>query len=333
MFVKLSARRVSSAPQVHIRTAPFELSEWNTSTSEQLDLFELLLERQLLVDAPYQSHHLTYFCQHLYHNNLDAYLADRSNRSAARGEPFLSPVRGLRLVRDYADVDTLDLAIAAHTALAFALRSAADAQLVSAHSARDLFDAVAECVQALNASDFQRARGAHRLAEPAAAWRLEALSSSALLPTNTCFESARARFPRSFESDRSAGSRGAAAAALLLLVDVNANSRRPTGAHSDFLEARLVLDARALAAPSHDSSSSNGSAGASSNVRALQRSITIAAHMAPASGALLLRLTLIASIAPHVEQLGPFDLVSRMRCQTSSSSHVTERTVYEYLTV
>ena len=300
VFLKLKARRFSSGKSVHILSAPSQLDSLPEllTTPDQWDVYDLLLTRQLWVDPQHMSHHLTFVCQQLFHSDLPEYLT--ANRSALRdtASALLSPIRGLRLVRDYFDVDTLDIPVAAHTALAFALKFAAGEHNVSAHLARDLFDAVAECALALTASYeyFQPATQSRLRAEhecPATAWRSKLLG--AVLPAADCSSAVREKLHLFNQSSTAVDSDGA----LLLLVPDPEGAARPLSS-SDFVEARLVLDARTLAAAADTS--------ASSTVRALRRPLTIAAHLPPGA-ALLLHLSLVLSVKPQIELLGPFELV------------------------
>ena len=253
----------------------------------------LLLKLQLWADPQHMPHQLTFVCQQLFHSNLSEYVI--ANWSTAI--PLLSPIRGLRFVRDYFDVDTLDIPVAEHTALAFALQLAAREHNVSAHSARDLFDAVAECALALTVSYFQPATQSRLLAEHnaghATAWRSELLN--AVLPAANCSSAVLKKLHLFNQSSTAVDSD----VALLLLVPDPERAARPHSS-SDFVEARLVFDARTLATAADTS--------ASSTVRALRRPLTIAAHLPPGA-VLLLHLSLVLSVQPQIELLGPFKLV------------------------
>lgn len=325
MFLKVKSRRFPNGPLVDIRKAlpQFAPEDWLevTRTPDGLDLYDLLLTRSLALDPLHTPHYLTYICQHLYHNDLSTYLVDQqsdsydhspsASPSPSPADAFLSPIRGLRLVRDLFDADTLDLHVAAHAALAFALRSAAAEYFVNAHSARDLFDAVAECALALNSSgdfDFQRASGAHshdlfedrsREAEPERAWRLERELLDNIAPSHSPDNCSSTSSPllNDFNVNVSGDSNETQQNGLLLLLRTD-RLDRPLQA-SSFIDARLVFDARTLAPHTN----------ASSGVRTLRRPLTILVDSLPSSAALLLRLSLIVAFSPKVELLGPFNIV------------------------
>ena len=305
VFLKLEARRYSSGKPVRILTAPSQLDSLPEllATPDQWDLYDLLLTRQLWLDPQHMPNHLTFVCQQLFHNDLSEYLSANRRALPDSAGPLLSPIRGLRLVRDYFDVDTLDIAVATHTALAFAMQLAAAEQNVSAHSARDLFDAVTECALAFNASYFQTATQPRLRAEhkcPATAWRSELVN--AVLPAANCSSAAREKLHllNVSRSSITADSDGV----LLLLVPDAESAAHPLSSSSSFVEARLVLDARTLVA----AADADGNTSASSTARGLRRPLAIAAHL-PIGAVLLLHLSLVLSVQPQVELLGSFELV------------------------
>lgn len=297
MLVKLfSGRNSSSQSIVDIRTAPTSFIEVSSNCMfDNGDLCDVLFARQVSMDRSSHPHYLTFFCQNIFHNDLSRYQLEEQQPAPAPVNPFLSPVRALRFVREYLDVTALDLRVPAHSALAFAL-SRANHPVFSAYSARDIFDSLTECALAVNSSDSKL--GSHSLLrgtceeqnETPSAWRFEGLRA-AVQSVNMSSGSWSQKIQ--VEEDLNGTSR----AGLLLQLVSTDNSNRTRG--SADIVARVVLDARAL---SPNSSST-------SRVRSLLRPLAIVVETKLPGQRLLLLLTLIVADSPKIELLGPFQLV------------------------
>ena len=240
------------------------------------------LDSLLLYEILFMKDHLKYFCQQIYHNDLAAYLVE--NRSSVPENPFLSPIRALRSVRDYLDVDALALPVAAHSNFKIALKSAADKNFLSS---RELFDAVTECAVAGNLS-YLRPRERSEV-EFTTGWRLESVGSVG--PVNNCSALTHQTLQCSVDSD------GTNKTGLLLLLSYEGINRSRD--FSSVFSTRLVFDARTLFSKIRDAS----------GFRTLQRPLTVALDPKQSGETILLRLTLIVASSPQVEMLGPFELV------------------------
>ena len=224
---------------------------------------------------------LLHFCQQIYHNDLAAYLVE--NKSSAFENPFFSPIRALRSVRDYLDVNALDLHVASHSEFATALKSVSHKNF---HSERELFDAVTECAAAVNVSHLRPRERSE--VESTAGWQLETVGYVG--PVNNC----SALTHQTFQCLE--GSGGTNKAGLLLVLSYEGiNSSRDSSSN---FSTRLVFDARTLSSKTRDAS----------GFRTLQQPLTIAMDTKQ-SRTILLRLTLIVASSPQVEMIGPFELV------------------------
>ena len=197
---------------------------------------------------------------------------------------FFSPIRALRSVRDYLDVDALALPVASHSNFAIALKLAADKNF---HSAQELFDAVTECAAAVNLS-YLRPRERCEV-ESTTGWRLVSVGS--VEPVNNCSALTHQTLKCSVDSDDTNK-----AGLLLLLSYEGINSSRDS---SSVFSTRLVFDARTLSSKTRDAS----------GFRTLQRPLTVALDTKQSGETILLRLTLIMASSPQVELIGPFELV------------------------
>ena len=277
MFLKLNAAKFLNDPVIEFRTA-------SSNNIDQLSISDTSwnIDSLVLREIMFMKHHLEYLCQQVYHNDLAAYLVE--NRSAIPENPFLSPIRALRSIRDYLDVDALVLPVAAHTNLAIVLKLSADENF---HSARELFDAVTECSAAVNLSYLlPRERSEF---EPTTGWRLESVGS--IGSVNKCSALTHQKLQCTVDSD------GTNKAGLLLLLSYEGINNSPNS--SSVFSTRLVFDVRTLFSKNRDAS----------GFRTLQRPLTIALDTKQSGETILLRLTLIVASLPQVELLGPFELV------------------------
>lgn len=281
MFVKLNAGRASNEKMVEIQTVQ---SENDGIQHHNKDFYDLLLWRQFTGSPAQEKHTLTFLCQHVYHNDLSAYLFQ--NQSSVLDVPFLSPIRSIRSIDEYQDVNTLALQFGAHAAHKFALElAAADEYFTVKQSARAMFDAITECAHSINSMDLRNNEKEEE--RVSIAWRMTNFGK--VEPENNCSTETFKSFHCLKESfGKSIGSGGVL---LLLKYDVKNGTN-----DNDLLITRLVFDASWLTSHNY------------SNSHTLLRPLTIVVNtMNPVIT--LLRLTFIVSNSSQVETLGPYKIV------------------------
>lgn len=265
---------------VEIRTVE---SENNSMQYDEKDLYNLLLWRQFTGSPAQKKHELTFLCQHVYHNDLSSYLFQ--NLSSDLDIPFLSPIRAIRSIHEYQDVDTLALQFGAHADYKVALESAAaNENFTAAQSAREMFDAITECALSINSIDLRNNEKDERAS---IAWRMTNFGK--VEPENNC----STKMFKSFHCLKESFSNSSRSGRVLLLLKYDAKNRTND---NDHLITRLVFDARWLTSLNYSSS------------HTLLPSLTIVVNtMYPV--VTLLRLTFIVSNSSQVKTLGPYNLV------------------------